>query len=75
VFDDDLRRHVRDVHSEQAALEVAALQFAEDVPIKIELAPFHKFLELVRHSQMATEPERPRSCVSTGPVSAPALNS
>src|SRR5882672_1469583 len=37
--------------------------------------PFHKLLELVRHSQTASEPERPRSRVSTGPVSAPASNS
>ena len=37
--------------------------------------PFHKFLELVRQSQTASEPERPRSRVSTGPVSAPPSNS
>jgi hypothetical protein len=36
AFDDDGRRHAGGAHGHQAALEVAALQFVENVPIKME---------------------------------------
>src|SRR5216684_4373606 len=42
---------------------------------KHSAAPIHEFSERLRQNQTSSEPERPRSRASTGPVRTPASNS